>query len=240
MLRSDMDKMSIRDISTPLGDMSAERLETFIQGLREQMINIASAQRRAETLAVIVATTFLLIEIAAIGPKATIGPFQITNLADIERLLPILYSYFIYDDVVNGTRFIITRNVWSVAIRLYDRELYDSGLDKLLIAPISPLIGPWFMPGFTTPLTSILKVIGIVMRIGAFSGIILVFGLGFWRLFFHFGITDPIVWLSLSASMVFLGSAGLVYADRILYSRAVGFRRLSIPEFSVYVNAKLN
>jgi hypothetical protein len=233
MLGSGMDKMSIRDLSAPLGSMSTARLEAFIQGLREQMVNIANAQRRSETWAVIVAATFLLIEVAAIGPETTIGPFQITNLADIERILPILYSYFIYDDIVNGCRFVLTRDIWDVAIRLYDRKLYDSGLDKLLIAPFSPLVGPWFMPGFRTPFTPMLKTIGLVMRIASFSGIIIVFGLGFWRLFLRFGITDPIVWLSLSASLIFMAFAGLVYADRILHSRIIEFRRLSISKASL-------
>jgi hypothetical protein len=229
MLRSDMDRRSIRDISSTLSNMSTERLETFIQGLREQMINLGSAQRRSETWALIVAITFLLIEIAAIGSSATIGPFEITNLADVERFLPILYSYFIYDDVVNASRFMFTRDIWDAAVKLYDRDLYDSGLDRLLVAPISSLLGPWFMPGFPTPLTPMLTVISRVMKIGAFSGILLLFGLGFWRLFSRFGISDPVVWLSLSASAAFLGFAALIYADRALYYRTVGFRAVADP-----------
>jgi hypothetical protein len=52
------------------------------------------------------------------------------------------------------------------------------------------------------------------MKIGACSGILLVFGPAFWRLFLHFGIADPVVWLTLAVSVAFLELAILVYADR--------------------------
>ena len=61
------------------------------------------------------------------------------------------------------------------------------------------------------------------MKAGAYSRILLVFGLAFWRLFLHFGIADPVVWLSLAVSVAFLGFAILVYVDRALNYRIVGF-----------------
>lgn len=115
-------------------EMSPERLEAFIQGLREQMASLSNAQRRSETWALVVAALFVLIEVAAIGSRTAIGPFEITNLADVQRFLPILYSYFVYDDVVSASRFMYTRDVWDAAIRQYDHRLYESGFDRLLVA----------------------------------------------------------------------------------------------------------
>jgi hypothetical protein len=220
-----MEKRSLHNFN----EMPPERLETFIQGLREQMVSLSSAQRRSETGALIIAALFTLIEVAAIGPKTAIGPFEITNLADVQRFLPILYSYFIYDDIVNASRFMFTRDVWDAAIRQYDHKLYDSGLDRLLVAPVSSLGGPWFMPGFVTPLSPILTFISRTMKIGAYLGILLMSGLAFWRLFLRFGIADPVVWLSLAVSAAFLVFAMLIYVDRALNYRTVGFLKVTDP-----------
>ena len=67
------------------------------------------------------------------------------------------------------------------------------------------------------------------MKIGAYSGIPLVFGLAFWHLFLHFDITDPVVWLSLAVSVAFLGFAILVFVDRALTYRTVGFLAATDP-----------
>lgn len=67
------------------------------------------------------------------------------------------------------------------------------------------------------------------MKIGAYLGILLLFGLAFWRLFLHFGPADPVVWLSLTVSVAFLGFAILVYMDRALYYRTVGFLKVTDP-----------
>jgi hypothetical protein len=229
VLALSMGKTSFKEISAVLDDMPAKQLEAFIQGLRDQMAVLSSAQRRSETLALVVATAFILIEVAAIGPRATVGPFQITNLADIERFLPVLYAYFVYDDVVNASRYMFTRDVWDASIKVNDERLYRSGLDRLLVPPVSSLAGPWFIPGFVTPLTPILTVISRTMKIGAYSGILLLFGLAFWRLFLRFGIADPIVWLSLAASTGLLVFAVLVYTERALNYRTVGFLAVTDP-----------
>lgn len=68
-----------------------------------------------------------------------------------------------------------------------------------------------------------------MMKVGVYSGIPLVFGLAFWRLFLHFGIADPVVWLSLAVPVTFLGFAILVHVDRALDYWIVGFLAVTDP-----------
>jgi hypothetical protein len=126
------------------GEGGADRGRNYAATLLATVKDISDAEKRSALLALLVAATFELLDRAAIV-NAQVGPFQIKDLSVIQKALPVVFAYLVYDLVVLGLRFMYSRAVYLGITRLFDPSLSSTKLDRLLLPHASSLFGPLFI-----------------------------------------------------------------------------------------------
>jgi hypothetical protein len=196
----------------------------YMVSLQASMKDISDAQRRSVFLLLLTAATFELLNRAAII-NAQVGPFQIKDLSLIQKALPVLFAFLIYDSVMLGVRFLFMRAVYHEATRICAKGLHSTGLNRLLIPHSSSLFGPLLFPTGDR-LDRTLRISTRVLQWAAFITPFFIEVYSLFRLFREFGRRDVIVWLSALFSVVFL-----LYAIAIaIANRPSVFKRDVVPE----------
>jgi hypothetical protein len=197
-------------VQKAFGDLDgASAAQNYLPPLRENMKDIAHAQRRSMMLWLFGAAAFELFNRAAIA-EATLGPLKLTDISFIHKGLPVFLAYLLYDVTAVGIVYVYSEVVWSETIRLVQEPLASSGLDRLLLPFGTSLIGPiwvssskrwnWVVMFFT----AILRLSTVIVPL-VFIGYALVY------LYIVFGTHDFLVWLSAFFTLGFLFYAVIIF-----------------------------
>jgi hypothetical protein len=185
-----------------------ERGRHFLSALQVTMKDVTDAGRRSALLALLVMAAFLLLDRAAVT-SAQVGPFQIKDLSLIQKALPVLFAYLIYDLSATGIRFLYSRAVHEEITRLIEPPLSATRLDRLLLPHSSPLYGPMYF-GTDQRLNRIARLFTALLRLGSLLSVLLIEAYALYRLFKVFGDRDPLVWLSTAFSTGFVLFAAVI------------------------------
>jgi hypothetical protein len=184
----------------------------YLTSLRTIMKDITDAQRRSVVLLLLVATAFVMLDHSAIV-NAQLGPFQIRDLSPVQKALPVLFAYLIYDSVVSGVRYLYSRVVYYEISHLCQEHLHSTHLDRLVLPHGSSLFGPWLFLPEGNRLQGFIRRTTRVLRWGALASVFAVEVYLIYRLFRVYGAGDIVVWLSAIISLslvVFSVMVGLV------------------------------
>ena len=184
----------------------------YLQMLLSNMKDNTEALSRSISFMLLIALMFELITRAAIS-DVQVGPFQLQDLSLLQRSLPVIFAYLIYNVLVHQLR---TEYTWTAAQSLM-RELHPSlrftGLDSLLFPKRTSLRGFWFFPSGTW-LDSVSTFFKKVLHYGSLLVALLFECYAFYELFRRFGLHDWIVWASLTFAIAFLAYGTLAYLTK--------------------------
>jgi hypothetical protein len=172
----------------------------YLDHLRENLRDIGSAYGRSFTFVLLVIAAFELFARAAVD-KASLGPFEVTELSLIQKALPVIGSYFFYDLAVIGIRGAQVNNVYGRILRLLHPEFHRAGL-LILIPPHRSSLVPQRMPGQRTN--------GLYERLSSALYYLVIFGIPCWDvyafiiLFGNFHISDVTLWIAFVISVLYI------------------------------------
>ena len=181
----------------------------YLRDLRGRMKDISESSRRTVLLMLLVAATFELLDRAAVT-NVQAGPFQIKDLSLIQRVLPVIFAYLIYEETVLGVRYLYSMSIASEIARTFQPALKSSTLDGPLNPQGSPLFGPMLWHRSASRSYRLLALFTIVLRLGSLTAPLIIEAYAFYRLFRLFGAGDIIVWISVIFSFGFTLFAALV------------------------------
>lgn len=199
----------------------------YLDDLRARMNDIRTTSRRTVALLLLVAASFELLNRAAVS-NVQLGPLQIRDLGPIQKALPVVFAYLIYEQVALGVRYLYSWTVASGIAGLFQPSLRATGLDELLNPIGSALFGPmdWYQSNTLT--RRMVGVFNIALRGGSLSVPLVIEGYALYQLFKVFGSRDVVVWFSTLFSLGFISFAALVVLTS-LTDKLVRFRMLAVP-----------
>jgi hypothetical protein len=181
----------------------------YLAELRSRMKDLSEGIRRTAVLLLLVAAVFQLLDQAAVvGLQA--GPFRISDLSIIQRVLPAIFAYLIYEMAVLGVRYLYSINVAIEISKLFQPSIRSSKLDVLLNPQGSPLFGPMLWHRSQSREYRLVSKFMLVLRLGSVLLPPIIEIYAYYRLFEAFGLKDAIVWLSALVSLGLIMFAGLV------------------------------
>jgi hypothetical protein len=181
----------------------------YLNELRTQMQDISKSSRQNVLLLLLTAAAFELLNRAAVA-NAEIGPFQIKDLSLIQKVLPVIFAYFIYYAFVLGARYLYSMRVADEITRTFQPALSDAILDRLLYPQGSPLFGPLLWHKSNSSMYRLTTAFTRVLRIGSVVSPILIEIYAFSSLRDRFGLNDVVVAFSLIFSLGFLAFSALI------------------------------
>lgn len=111
----------------------------YLGELRSRMKDLSEGIRRTAVLLLLVAAVFQLLD-QAVVVGLQVGPFRISDLSIIQRVLPAVFAYLIYDMAVLGVRYLYSINLAIEISELFQPSIRSNRLDVLLnpqgISPI--------------------------------------------------------------------------------------------------------
>jgi hypothetical protein len=153
---------------------------------------------------------------------------QIEDLAPIQKALPVIFAYLIYEQVALGVRYLYSWTVASGIARLFQQSLRATGLDELLNPIGSALFGPMEWYQSDTFMRRMVGVFNVALRGGSLLVPLFIEGYALYQLFKVFGSKDVVVWFSAVFSLGFISFAALVVLTS-LNDKLVRFRTLAVP-----------
>jgi hypothetical protein len=116
----------------------------FVESLRASMKDIAEVTRRAVILGLLTAAMFELINRAAVVDVA-IGPLRVQDLSLIHKVLPVIFSYLVYDASALALRYVYCEKAYFEIMDLTHHDIRQSGLDYLSLPFTPSLFGPFLV-----------------------------------------------------------------------------------------------
>jgi hypothetical protein len=181
----------------------------YLSELRSRMKDLSESSRRTVVLLLLVAAVFQLLDQAAVV-SVQAGPFQIRDLSLIQRVLPLIFAYLIYDATVFGVRYLYSLRVASEIARSCQPSIKSSSLDALLNPQGSPLFGPMLWHRSKSRQYRLLTGLTLVLRLGSLLVPLMIEVYAFYRLFEVFGRRDEVIWISALISFGFIVLAAMV------------------------------
>jgi hypothetical protein len=181
----------------------------YLGELRVRMKDLSDSSRRTVILLLLVAAAFQLLDQAAVV-SVQAGPFQIRDLSVIQKVLPVIFAYLIYDETVSGIRYLYSLRVASEISRAFQPSVKSSSLDGLLNPQGSPLFGPMLWHRSKSREYRLLAKLTQVLRLGSLLLPLVIEAYAFYRIFEAFGFRDVVVWISALVALGFIIFAALV------------------------------
>jgi len=222
MQHEEVDHRNERNRKTAYGDVVKPRVRIafpeghdgpaalqYLNELRTQMQEISKSSRQTALLLLLTAAAFELLNRAAVA-NAEIGPFQIKDLSLIQKVLPVIFAYFIYDAFVLGARYLYSMRVADEITRTFQPSLSDAVLDRLLYPQGSSLFGPMLWHKSNSSMYRLTTAFTMVLRVGSVVSPILIEIYAFSSLRNRFGLNDVVVAFSLIFSLGFIAFSVLI------------------------------
>jgi hypothetical protein len=187
-----------------------DQVERFYTRLLERMKDLTDSSRRSIYLLLLISASVELLDQAAVS-NVQIGPFQVHDLSFIQKALPVVGGFLIYELATNGVRYLYTRRLANSLIEQFQPALSAIGHYPRLVYPLaSSLFGPlaWYQQDHAR--FRLIKVSTAVLRVGSLAIPPLLELRWYWRLFETHGFRDVLVWLSVCFTLGFVAFASLV------------------------------
>lgn len=187
-----------------------DQVERFYTRLLERMKDLTDSSRRSIYVLLLVSASVELLDQAAVS-DVQIGPFQVHDLSFVQKALPVIGGFLIYELATNGVRYLYTRRLANSLIEQFQPALFAIGHYPRLVYPLSSsLFGPlaWYQQDHAK--FRLIKVSTAGLRVGSLAIPPLLELSWYWRLFETYGFRDVLVWLSLSFTLGFVAFAGLI------------------------------
>jgi hypothetical protein len=191
------------------GQNARDTATTYLSDLRSRMKDIRDAGRRTVALLLLTAATFELLNRAAIS-NVQLGPIQVKDLSLIQKALPVVFGYLIYEQTTQGVRYLYSLTIANGISHLFQQPLRATQLDELLNPIGSPLFGPMDWHESDTFMRRLVGVFTIALRTGSIVVALLIEVYSLYQLFKVYGGTDAYVWFSTIFALAFITFAALV------------------------------
>jgi hypothetical protein len=178
------------------------------------MKDSVDSERRSVFVSLLVAFIYELFNRAAIS-NVEVGPFEIRDLSLVQKALPVVFAYLVYDLMVLGIRNVQSYEVHSEIIRLFDKPLTESGLDLLLVPQETSLFGPALVPTSDNR-NRLVEFLTALLFVGYMTLPFLIEVYMLYRLFDAYGSNDPLVWVSSIFAVGFLVFAIALYVSAFM------------------------
>ena len=208
----------------------------YIKDLLENWRSATSSVAKAITLLLLLAALFEMLARAAIT-KVSVGPFEVGDLALIQKALPAIIAYQFYDLQCQIAYITACGLVSRVAMERYYPELINSRLDYFLLPRNSSLLGSTLFADHMGPGHSENWNVSrpLTQRFSLYMGFVIILYAvlfeiyAYWRLFTQFSFRDPIVWATLLLSFFFVIYALIIFFGDVPRTQEV-VRRLGKPK----------
>ena len=211
-----------------------DQAERFYSRLIERMKDLNDGSRRHVYVLLLVAGIMELLDRAVIS-EAQLGPFKISDLSVIRKVLPVVAGYLIYELCANGIRYLQSRRIANTVVQHFQPKMHAMGHYPRLTYPIaSPLFGPFPWHESKTWAFRSITLFTLILRTGSLAAPVLLETWWFVRLFQTYGAADPLVWASAIATSGFMVFAGLLILEGLASNMIsgqvlVGIRTTSDP-----------
>ena len=188
---------------------SLEYANDYLKELRTNFRVLDNNLRRAIFLFLLFIALFELVTQATIT-EITVGPFKIANLAILQKLIPVFASYYYYVMHYSIAWRQELHSVHSKVVSIVYKKIFESGLYAYLILSANELLGS---PGVYSDIdsTRLLEYLRIPILVTLMIGPVAFELYAFYQLFVSFGTADPIVWMALIVSVMFLLQAYIIF-----------------------------
>jgi hypothetical protein len=201
--------------ASDLLDQSQREVPTkYLEDLRAVMKDLAARQRRSAFRALVTIVAFTFIELAVVGPKVQAGAFEFTNLAFIQKCLPTVFAYYMYDNAMLADHFFIAWDLHEMLMKIHYPGIYSAGVDRLIVPYPLSLYGPLALPPVSTPCQTVVKPLIGLLR---FAGVVAPWAAGiaaFVVLFRRYGVDDIVTWVNLILAFGLAALGTLFHFDR--------------------------
>ena len=173
---------------------------------------MAKSIGRTSILLVILMVFFLLLVSGASGAaRVAIGPVQLQNAGIVEKVLPLVVAYLMYELITLTARHVPMRKVFDALARTYQPGLVVGGLHDLLWPSTTQL---YKLGGGRedSGRGRIADAAATVMTYGLLLTPLVFEAFAYTKLFQRHGADDLIVWAALVLTLVTLGSAAATIA----------------------------
>jgi hypothetical protein len=177
----------------------------FLKDLKEEWRSVLAGQKRAMIYMVLGMALFELVVRGAIG-KATFLGIELSDLAIVRKALPVVVAYFFYEAATSNTHSVIFFDVYDTIFRQLQPAIADAKL-HMLTAPARPAIqGPLMYrqhtPGFENK--RFIRGLDLLFNLISMLGILAFEIYAYVLQFAAFRATDPLTWIALVATLLFL------------------------------------
>jgi hypothetical protein len=190
--------------------------DSYLDHLLENLRDVETALRKTLSIALAAMAAFELLARAAIN-KASIGPFEISDLSIIRIALPVLVAFlFLQLAALDGARGLL-EDAYSSIMEIAHKELVETNL-VMLVLPTAPVIQGPLLFGTDTPGYEKKRLIQALDNL--FTGFSLVVFLGFEAYAYRIEFTR--FGTSTLAMIALVVSAFLVTASLITFATSTG------------------
>jgi hypothetical protein len=181
----------------------------FAESLRGNMKDIAEAARRSVLFGLLTVATFELINRAAVT-DVQIGPLKVRNLSLINKAIPLVFAYLVYDTAALELRYRYCERTYLEIMKLAHKRIRSVGLDCLTFPATPSLFGPFLLE----TQSRLGRLAGTLRQVFRAAAIVSTLGVEFYllsQLFKTYGFRDILTWFVVAMSLVLLGCAAIVY-----------------------------
>jgi len=171
----------------------------YYKQLLDRLNALVDGIRRSSFLLLIVAGSIELISGSAVS-DVDLRPFKITDLSAVQRFLPLIAAFLIYDLVASGIRYLYTRRVAISIDREYRPKLQASTLSYLAFPPMPSLFGPVAHHRSRDLNRRMILFMRAGLRLGGITTPLILEFYWYFNLFNELGVNDFALWLSLVSS----------------------------------------
>jgi hypothetical protein len=181
----------------------------YLEKLEVSMNETAQAERKSMVILLVIAAAFELIRRTAVE-EIQFAVLQVKDFSLIEKVLPLLFAYYLYEIVILSIRIGYGLRTHSIIIELVNPGLRRTNLDRLITPRTASLFGPVGI-GSEGPVGHLMSIPGNLLRTIVF---LLLVGAEVYMLFWLFrlsGSRDFVVWCVSVVSLSFLAYAAAIY-----------------------------
>jgi hypothetical protein len=179
----------------------------YILELRDNWRHVIATHTRDVVLIVLLVAIFELTARSAVT-KVSIGPFEVSNIPIVFRVLPLLIAYLLYDMAILDKWHMLMESAHAHLMRVMHPKVRSTDFDWLLVPTVHPLSNTLIPSN-----SRFAKVANIILVVAFLGGVIAFEIRAVYILFQTFGAQDLLVWISSAFIAILLVSALGIFAE---------------------------
>jgi hypothetical protein len=192
---------------------AASYADKYLEALQTRVRESSDTIRRTALLTLLGLAAFELLSRSAIA-DVQIGPFKIQDLELIQKTLPIVLAFLLYDISVSNLKMVYAQRAHAKVMDIFYPSIRRTQIDALVLPPgasSSSVFGVSWLPTGSGRLNRLAWRLNSLMWYSSLALPPLAQAYVLYRLFESFRWSDGLVWASAIRSMLFFGSALVVF-----------------------------